>query len=235
MTTSAVLAVISITAVVWIVMSVRSSRLQAAIYSFPIPMTIALLATSNRDPAGAFLGVPLLASFLFIIALLVHRTGRIVAVLAALIVYIAVAAAIHRWVDLGAGTALAMAVALLAVFAVIARRVARNARPVEKSRPGALEYAAVPVVTAATWALGSVLGPFVVTFPFSGVPTTLALRSGHRAFAVGFTAQTWLILGFLVLMHVLDAVLPLPAALAAGWLFFLAGTAAMTALLRRRG
>lgn len=233
MTTSAVLAVVAITAVVWIVMTVRSPRLQAAIYSFPIPITIALLAAPDRDPAGLFLGVPLLVVFLFVVAALVTRAGRLAAVLAALVVYVGAAAAIHRWVSIDPWTALAVAVALLAVFTVVANRLARSAHPVEKSRPGPVEYAAVPLVTAGTWALGSVLGPFVVTFPYSGVPTTLALRSGHRAFAVGFTAQAWLILGFLVLVHVLDPVLPLLAALAAGWVFFLAGTAAVTALLRR--
>lgn len=233
--TTTVLAVVSITAVVWIVMTVRSPRLQAAIYSFPIPITIALLAAPDRDPAGLFLGVPLLVAFLFVVALVVTRAGRVPAVLAALLGYVVVAAAVHRWVDLEAWPALGIAAALLVVFTVAAGRLARSAAPVEKSRPGAVEYAAVPLVTAGTWALGSVLGPFVVTFPYSGVPTTLALRSGHLAFAVGFAAQAWLILGFLVLVHMLSAWIPLGAALAAGWVFFLAGTAGMAALLRRRG
>lgn len=234
MTASAVLAVVSITAVVWVIMTVRSPRLQAAIYSFPVPITIALLAAADRDPAGLFLGVPLLVTFLFVIAGLVTRAGRLPAVLVAVVVYVGIAAAIHRWMRLDPWTALVLAASLLAVFTVAANRLARSAPPVEKSRPGPVEYAAVPFVTAGTWALGTALGPFVVTFPYSGVPTTLALRSGHRTFAVGFTAQAWLILGFLAVVHVLDPVLPLGAALAAGWAFFLAGTAAVAALLRRR-
>jgi len=202
-------------------MSVRSPRLRAILYSIPIPMTIALLGASPSGPGGQYLGVLLLVAFMYAVAFLEPRTGRVVAVASASAAYVGVAAAAHRWLDLPPVATFAASVCGLAALLLWRRRRPVSDEALTRGEPGPLEYAAVPVVTAATWALGGVLGPFVVTFPYSGVPTALAMRSGRLAFAAGFATQAGLLLGFLGLFHLAHRDLGTGASLTLAWAAFL--------------
>lgn len=218
----AVAAVVAITAVVWLIMSVRSPRLRAVLYSLPIPITIALLAGSSTRPGGQYLGVVLLVAFMYAVALLEPRLGRIWSVATSLFGYVAIAVAVHRWIALSAGVAFGVSTVALAIIWFFKRQRPLSARESsDQVRPGAVEYAAVPVVTMGIWVLGSVLGPFLITFPYSGVPTALAIRSGRLLFAANFANQAWLLLGFLGLFHVLRADLTKWAALGLAWMAFL--------------
>lgn len=222
----AIAAVVAITAVVWGVMSVRSPRVRAILYSLPIPMTLALAVGPSTGEGGQYLGVVLLVVFMYAVALLEPRLGRTWSVIASLLAYVAIGAAVHRWVALPAGVAFGTSTVALGVIWLLKRRRRTHAFEAPgRERPGALEYLAVPAVTAGTWALGSVLGPFLVTFPYSGVPTALAIRSGRVVFAESFADQAWLLLGFLGMYHSLARGLPQWAALVFAWVAFVLGTA----------
>lgn len=221
----AVAAVLAITAVVWVVMSVPSPRLRAILYSAPIPITMALVGSSSSSPGGQYLGVLLLVAFMYAVAILEPRIGRVPAVVLALSGYVAVAAAVHIWVATPSYVAFAVSALGLGGLQLwkCRQQTTANETPTQ-ARPSLLEYAAVPLVTTSTWVLGGVLGPFVVTFPYSGVPTMLALRSGRMAFAANFATQAWLLLAFLGLFHLARLHFDLRGALAIAWGGFLITT-----------
>ena len=224
----AIAAVVAITAVVCGLMSVRSPRVRAILYSLPIPMTIALaVGPSTGLEGGQYLGVVLLDAFMYGAAMLEPSLGRIGSVVASLLGYVAIASGLHRWVTLPAGVAFGTSAAALGIIWLWKRhsRQTDAEDALDREVPGSLEYLAVPVVTAGTWALGSVLGPFVVTFPYSGVPTALAIRSGRLLFAASFANQAWLLLGFLGLFHILAVGLTKWVALAIAWVAFMLGSA----------
>lgn len=205
-------------------MSIRSVQARGILYSLPLPITIALLALPREDTSSLYFGIPLLTAFLFIVALVEPRVGRFLAVLCGLFAYIGVAGAVHKWVSFQDWLALAVSSLLLALMSILGSRVKRKATKVSQGSPGILEYVAVPAVTSATWTLGSILGPFLVTFPYSGVPTALAMRSGHLALAVGFSGQAWLLLGFVAIVDLTRTSTDLAFSLFLAWIAFLAGT-----------
>jgi hypothetical protein len=204
-------------------MSVRSPRLRATLYSVPIPITIALVAGSPSQPSGQYLGVVLLVAFMYAVAVLHRLAGRTLAVAGALLVYLGIAAALHHWVVIPSWLAFGLAVVALGSLQVWNRlHPLTGADTPAQGPPGLVEYGTVPLVTSGTWALGSVLGPFLVTFPYSGVPTTLAIRSGWLEFAVSFANQAWLLLGFLGAFHVGREQLSLWPSLGVAWALFVA-------------
>lgn len=224
-----VVAVAAITVVVWTIMLARSPRLRATLYSFPVPITIAIVSGPASEPGGQFLGVVLLVVFMYLVAVLDPVVGRVMAVVGGLVGYVAMAAAIHRWVEVPAGTAFGASAVVLGLHQVLVRARPRDVHEVaSQAKPGLLEFGVVPVSTSLTWALGSVLGPFVVTFPYSGVPTALAIRNGRLAFALSFGRRAWLLLGFLGLFHLAREYMSTASALGIAWLVFLAVTAWMS-------
>ncbi|WP_121251788.1 hypothetical protein [Nocardioides ferulae] len=204
-------------------MSVRSPRLRATLYAIPIPITIALVAGSSGESSGQYLGVILLVGFMYAVAALQQAVGRMLAVAGALLGYLGIAAALHQWADMPSWMAFSLAVVALAALRVWNRRHARADGDAPDHRPpGLVEYAVVPIATSGTWALGTALGPFLVTFPYSGVPTALSIRSGRLEFAVSFAGRAWLLLGFLGAFHVGREQMSFWPSLGVAWVLFAA-------------
>ena len=226
-------------------MSLRSAKVQAILYGFPIPITIALLGGDRLDVAAQYVGVVVLVLFFFVVATLADRVDRVAAVAGGLLVYIGVAIAISRWLPLDALAAFVVAGAGWLVHLLVMRRrrqqrtstPARDLDPdlaVVMSRPGPLVWLSVPFTTALTWLLGGLLGSLVVTFPYSGVPVALSTRGDRWAFAHHFAGRAGLVLGFLGIFHLAARDLPTTAALLLAWAAFLTATVVTnrTALLR---
>ncbi|MGZ4454910.1 MAG: hypothetical protein ACXVWV_02915 [Nocardioides sp.] len=228
-------AVAAITAVVWTVMSVRSPRLQAILYGFPVPITIALLGDDRSDPSAQYVGVIVLALFFFVVAAVETRAGRLAAVLSGLTTYVAIAAVVNRWLPDSAALAFLGSSACWFThwWATRARSHAPTSEPEAPARPGLLTWISVPVTTALTLLLGGLLGSLVVTFPYSGVPVALSSGGDRSAFAHHFAVRAGLLLVFLGVYTEADARLSVGAALALAWAVFLVATFLTTLPTRR--
>lgn len=76
-----VVGVIAIVIIVWSIMLINSARLQALLYSFPIPISIALVSMGGNTGAVQVIGVALLVLFFYIVHIIVRLTrSRLLAV-----------------------------------------------------------------------------------------------------------------------------------------------------------
>ncbi|MFI7430614.1 hypothetical protein ACIBPB_26820 [Micromonospora sp. NPDC049836] len=123
-------AVLLVTAVVWAVSMLRSVRLRALVYSLPLPMTLALVATGHRVDGAQLLGVVGLNLFFALVALTYRRLRWpiLLADLAGIAGYLALSAGVLA-VPLPFEAALAGTVALWTLAMVLLRRRARARGP----------------------------------------------------------------------------------------------------------
>lgn len=230
-----IVGVIAVTAVVWIIMCIRSTDIRATFYSFPVPITIAILSGSSSHAGSQYIGVILLVGFTYGVALLDGFMCSTPAVAGALAGYIAASAALHSWLRLSDKISLVVAVVILGAnqFWIVLHR-ALSVGGSQQTKAGWIEFAAVPLATSLTWLLGGLLGPYVVTYPYSGVPVALTTRTGRMHFAIIFAQRAWLLLGFLVIYHSCKEGTGKAGSLVIAWVSFLGATAVVQALTVRR-
>ncbi|MGW5669285.1 hypothetical protein [Micromonospora sp. NPDC003776] len=223
-------AVVVVTAVVWAVSLIQSVRVRAFIYSLPLPMTLALVATGHRVNGAQLLGVLGLNLFFLTVAV-THRRWRwpiLLADLAGVAAYVALSVGL-RAVPPPFEVALAGTVALWAVaMALLGRRPptapvsAAAAQPPAERRGGLaapVKLAVILVGAVLTGLLGELLRGMVVTFPYAGVLVAVEARRQLVDFTRHFARNSLALVGFLAGYHYLQDVSP-GAALAAGWAAF---------------
>lgn len=215
-----VVAYLAIVCVVWVVITLPEGRMRGFVYALPIPMSIAIVASPAAESGTQLLGVPLLVGFFFVVAVLERCCGRLVAVLSALGALVAVGAVLNSYVVLDWPTAYVLAVVLWLAGVALARllphpgetaaeatastsQAASNHANVEESARRLRSLAALIerlpalgsalVATGVSFLFGSWLGPFVVTFPYSGAPVAFLLRGSVDRFATEFAMRSILL------------------------------------------
>ena len=191
-----------IAAVVLAVRLVPSLRFKAAVYSLPIPMTLALVGSGGHVDARHLLGVVMLVLFFVAVSVLHHRYGLhiLLADGLALLAYLLLAWPLAA---LGRMPFLPTLVAVCGLWAITAAR-RPPAVPVEGTPPGRPGLLSVMVVvgTALLMApLGGVLQSFVVTFPYSGVLVVVETRRSLPAFTRQFARASLALVAFLAAYH----------------------------------
>lgn len=216
-----------IAAVVVVVRLIPSVRLKAAVYSLPIPMTLALLASGAPVDARHLLGVVLLVLFFAVVSTLHHRLGLhiLLADAGAVAAYLLIA-----WPLTGLGGLsfpLVLAAVCLLWTAVGLRRPppARNAPP---QRPRLADAALVVGAALLIAPLAGTLQAFVVTFPYSGVLVAVETRRTLPAFTRQFARASLALVAFLAAYH-LATPLGTGWALATAWGAHLATAALLIA------
>jgi len=237
-------AYLAIVATVWTVILLPEGRLRGFVYALPIPMSIALLGTaaSATGTGTQLLGVPLLVVFFLVVALVEDRVGRLAAVIVGVLVVVACGAALHRWVTLTWPQAYGVAAALwllggVGVRPLLARwpHTPRTARPAPALPSRLRSLVSVLVAAGVSFALGSWLGPFVVTFPYSGVPVALLLTRNPRDFTADFAWRSGVLTVFLAAHHEASQRMGPVEALAVGWVACLAATGLLVLVQGSRG
>ncbi|MEV6350493.1 hypothetical protein [Actinoplanes sp. NPDC051851] len=212
-----------IAAVVLAVRLVSSVRLKAAVYSLPIPMTLALLGSGGHVDARHLLGVVLLVLFFVTVGTL-YRRGVPILLADGLGVaaYLLVAWPLTALDRLPFLPVLA-AVVLLWTIAAARRPPGLRAAP---ERLGPLSVLLVVGAALLTAPLGGALQGFVVTFPYSGVLVVVETRRSLAAFTRQFARAALALVAFLAAFHYVQ---PYGTgwALAAAWTTHLTITAAL--------
>jgi hypothetical protein len=252
-------AYLAIVLVVWVVITLPDGRLRSVVYALPIPMSIAILASPATRDGTQLLGVPLLVAFFLAVALMESRLGRSGAVLCSLAGMVALGGALNRWVELIWPSAYGWAAVLWLVGVIGARLMPVEAPTAPRTgtpgptappettgaRTGSAqspdpwpevarrlcELGTVFLATAVSFSFGTWLGPFVVTFPYSGAPVAFLLRGSVKAFAKDFASRSILLTLFLGAFHESSRYVEAPLALAVAWAVYLAGSG-LAALLR---
>jgi len=248
-------AYLAIVLVVWVVITLPEGRLRSFMYALPIPMSIAILASPATPDGTQLLGIPLLVAFFLSVALTESRLGRLGAVLCSLAGVVALGGAVNRWVELIWPSAYGWAAVLWLMGVIGARLIppdpptAPGAAPVAPEtagpRTGSAQWphlrsgvatrlytlGSALIATAVSFSFGTWLGPFVVTFPYSGVPVALLLQGSVREFAKDFASRSILLTLFLGVFHEASRYVEAPLALAVAWGVYLAGSG-LAAFLR---
>ncbi|GAB7038180.1 MULTISPECIES: hypothetical protein [Catenuloplanes] len=216
-----------IAAVVVAVRLVPSMRWKAVVYSLPLPMTLALLASGGPVDARHLIGVVLLVLFFVLASTLHHRAGLHILLADALAIaaYLLVAWPLTTLGDLPFAPVLA-AVCLLWAATGLRRPPPTPATP--PRRPTVPQVALVVAVALAIAQFAGVLQAFVVTFPYSGVLVVIETRRSLPAFTRQFTRASLALVAFLAAFH-LTTPLGTAWALTAAWTAHLTTTAALLA------
>lgn len=213
---------IAIIVVVWLLASVRSSDSRAILYSLPIPFTIVLIGVQPDEISSAFIvGVALLIGFFWIVSLLIQRAHvRIfTAVGISLAIYIAVALLVttlpnfNFWLGVGF---------YVTAYLIFLQWITRNGFFTALPRVSLLNRRRNLTITATVLiaaALGSFLGPFTVTFPYSGVPLAVDSHKVINEMTKAVTFNSISLVSFFVGMYLTQGS-NLGWQLVAGWICF---------------
>lgn len=165
---------------------VPSTRLRAVIYSIPIPMSmLSLLGPELVDP-DVIVGLIVNASFFWLVALGDKRKWwRWVSAAVAAGVYVAAS-----WLITGFTSLSLLAAIVLSVFVwLVGQRWVRRV-PVERvsavAPVGIRRLVIVFATAAAAVSMSSILGPFLVTFPYTGITMALTYPGSTVPFARSF-------------------------------------------------
>jgi hypothetical protein len=164
-----------------------SLRWRAIAYSLPLPISAVILEQQTDVGVEQFVGVGLLAAFLWCAALAVRFVGHIPSVGVGVGMYVLGAAVLSRTPDPWLwGVALLMAVAWVYSVRWWGLRPWRD----EEAPTHQLGWVRAVIVIVSTYGallLGGLIGGFLVTFPFAGTIVALDNRYSLKPFARNFT------------------------------------------------
>lgn len=206
--------------IIFVMSLLKSGYLKALVYSLPIPITIALVATNGRINTSNVIGLALLTLFLWSVYWLVKRRMNI---------YLADIAASALYIGLGYGAIklihipfiISVIIYLLVwiIFTVTHKhRNEQSIKLVSKLPP----LTKLPIVTALAFlllSLKNLLAGVVVTFPYSGVFAVVESRSTLLTLAATFTRNSIAILAMFITMFYLNS-LVLGIRIALGWIVY---------------
>lgn len=199
----------------------KAGHLKALVYSLPIPITIALVATNGHVNDSNIIGLFILCGFLWAVHWLVnHRINIYLADIVASVAYVLIGylAITYTKIPFVIG-ALVYLVAWLGFVFFYKHTGDKKAGSSAKVKP----IVKLPVVAALAYgllSLKSYLAGVVVTFPFSGVFAVVESRDSLRVLAAVFTRNSIAILGLFVVMFYLDD-MNLGIRIATGWAVYL--------------
>lgn len=208
--------------VIAIIASVKGARTKALIYSLPIPMTLALIATGGHVDASHIIGLLLVALFLWFVTFLKSKGMHIVAAdIVSALTYICVGYVLVTYTDIPFYVAVLGFVALWVLFVASYRdkRFTEPSKKVAKVHP-ILKFPIVSIIAFALLNLKTLLSGIVVTFPFSGVFAVVETQHMLRTLSATFARNSLGMLVFFTTIHIADN-LGLVAKLALGWAVYL--------------
>jgi hypothetical protein len=224
----------SIAAVIVTMSVLRNPALKALVYSLPLPLSIALVATGGHVDGSSVMGLALLVSFLWLVRLLYGRTGSIAGSdLLAAVSYLGLSWLLTRLFRPGFADAATLFGLGWLVFAFVHRPGPPHVAPqrrVDVRAKGAVVFGLSLLLLSAR----NLLAGAVVTFPFSGVFAVVEARENLAQLAAVFTRNSIAILALLIAVHATQRRLGLWPALLVGWSAYLVVMAALM-LARRLG
>ena len=214
-------------AAVIVTMSVlRNPAVKALVYSLPLPLSIALLATGGHVGGSNVAGLGLLVGFLWLVRLVYGWTGSIaVADLLGAGAYVGLGWWVSRFHPEFAVSATVFGLLWL-IFASMPRplpAVVATLSPVDVRAKGVVVFGLSLLLLSAR----SLLAGAVVTFPYSGVFAVVEVRDNLEQLAAVFTRNSIAMLSLLAAMRATQPSVGLWAALAIGWLVYLPVLAAV--------
>lgn len=204
--------------VIAIIASVKSTKMKALIYSLPIPMTLALIATGGHVDTSHLLGLLLVALFLWLVTLLKSKGIHIIlADIVSAIAYVGAGYILVTYTDIPFFVAVIGYALLWLLFIVFYRE-----KKFKESRKNSAKISPIikfPIVSAVAFLLlnlKSLLSGVIVTFPFSGVFAVIETQNMLRTLSATFARNSLGILVFFVAMYLTDG-LNLAVRLLIGW------------------
>lgn len=215
----------AITLIVLATLVIRNPRLQASVYSLPLPISIAILGSPHHQSPLTILGVTLLVVFFFCVAAL-RNLPRILAVSIATVLLLLVQYFLLQTFSLTLAQAVGFHFGAWGVWFILHRLWVRRAHRAEP-RPSNWQVsprslASIPIATGASMLGARFIGPFVITFPYSGIPVSLLLEKEQISpFARTFADRSVLIGVFIATYSLAITYLPSFRALGLAWLAYL--------------
>ena len=204
----------------------KNKQLRATIYSLPLPITIALIATNGKITASNVFGLALLCGFLWLVYYLhyIRKLSILLSDIVAAVLYILVGYVIVKTTNLP--IELVMVVYVVAWVSLVYLLSRRTLHESAHNYPAKLSPAAKGTVTAVLsfglLSLKDALAGIVVTFPFSGVFAVVEARAHLATLASVFTRNSIAILALFFTVYMLQNHLSLLPRIAFGWIVYLA-------------
>ena len=196
---------LAIGAIIATMASLKNNKARALVYSFPIPITIALIATGGIVNTTHLIGMILGILFLWAVALMhAKRIPILVADVVGAVAYLVVGYFAISFITIPFYLAVALIAVGWVVFVYLYRK--RGVKDREKAPVKIHPLVKLPVVSVFAYGLLSLKAVFagiIVTFPFSGVFAVIENRHMLERLAATFTRNSIAILGLFVTAHAL--------------------------------
>jgi hypothetical protein len=208
--------------VIAVIASVKGSRTKALIYSLPIPMSLALIATGGNVDTSHIIGLLIVTLFLWLVTYLSSRGVHIViADIVSATAYIGVGYVVITYTHIPFYIAVATYALLWLLFISLYRekKFKESKKKIAKISP-IIKFPIVSVVAFALLNLKTLLSGVVVTFPFSGVFAVIETQNILRTLSATFARNSLGMLIFFTTIHIADGC-NLVLKLAIGWAVYL--------------
>ena len=227
------LSALAISAVISFMALLKGSKARALVYSLPIPITTALIATGGKVDRFSIIGIALVTGFLWGMYVLHQRLSWNILLADVLLaaVYVVAAYLLAKTVTV---PFIIVAVGYLLLWVVAMQRL-REARAAHQqtAQKAAPVWAKAIVVFGLAYALFTLkiyLATFVVTFPYSGVFAVYEGRKMLHILAIVFTRNSIAIWVFFIAYHTLNPNLDKWLVLAMSWAAYGVALVAVTKL-----
>jgi len=195
-------------------------RLKAAIYTLPIPISIALLATRQKINSSEVIGIMLVCGFIWLTRLL-HEVFRISILIADMIgaaLYVALGYVFIKLIHLSFPTVIVIYLLLWLILIGFFHKHATEEKSVKPSAISpVIKGAATTVISFVMFSLKDTLAGIVVTFPFSGVFAVAETKGHLEVFFRVVVRNSLAIIGLFISMYSLQIHLNLVINLIIGW------------------
>ncbi len=217
-----IISAIAIGLIIFTMSLLKRGHLKALVYSLPIPITIALVATNGHVNETNVIGLIILCLFLWATYWQVNRNVNIyLADILASLGYIVVGYVAISYIKIPFFAISLVYLAAWLLFVLLYKHtVEKKAEAPAKIQP-ILKLPVVTLLAFVLLSLKSYLAGIVVTFPFSGVFAVVESRHTLRTLAAVFTRNSIAILGLFLVMHSLDSI-NLGLRILIGWLVYFA-------------
>lgn len=204
--------------------SVKNIRLKATIYTLPIPITIALIATGGKIESSNIIGLMLICGFIGMTMLLHNRLKLHVAIsdVVAALAYIGVGYILVRTISISFLSIVAIYVSLWGMLISWYHR-----HPVQENAttpaivPPALKGVGVSAISLLLFSIKDTLAGVVVTFPYSGVFAVLEAKDNLATFLRVVIRNSLAILALFIAMYPLQQHIHVAFNLVIGWSAYL--------------
>jgi hypothetical protein len=228
-----ILSALSIGVMIFIMSLLKSGYIKALVYSLPIPITLALVATGGTIDETNVTGLLLVCGFLWMVwALNKAGINLYVADIVSAITYVGVGFIAVTYLAISFQLAVAIYAIVWGVFVWRYKHVVQNSKV--KNVRHLNPFVKLPIVSTIAYVLlnfKSFLAGVIVTFPFSGVFAVLESRNTLRTLAATFTRNSFAILIFFITIYLLSDQL-LAVRILVGWCVYLVALFAISKLIR---